>query len=174
MLKLGGTDITIVPEIQRIKFLKNIWNCILGPVSVLSRDTPSAIFRQPQPESASREETTNPTAHATSPGITSDLPYSHPLIRDHTIPFLRDTFSELVKLGNTIFPPTGDGPALKPELAFNILKNTSAIFSKPTSTERPSMLVDVELGRPMELEVIVGEVVRLGKKFGVDLPVCCL
>ncbi|KAJ3482420.1 hypothetical protein NLI96_g6991 [Meripilus lineatus] len=179
MLRLGGTDVTIVPEIQRVKFLKNIWNSVIGPVAVLSRDTPSAIFR-PQTSVSQADGTIHwMTDSATPPSgpsqpqpkdVTADMPYSHPAIRENTIPFLRDAFTEVVNLGNTVFPPTPDGPALNPELAFNILKNTSIIFSKPTSTERPSMLVDVELGRPMELEVVVGEVVRLGRKFGVDMP----
>ena len=179
MLRLGGTDVTIVPEIQRVKFLKNIWNSVIGPVAVLSRDTPSAIFR-PQTSVSQADGTihwmtdsaTPPSGPSQVKDVTADMPYSHPAIRENTIPFLRDAFTEVVNLGNTVFPPTPDGPALNPELAFNILKNTSIIFSKPTSTERPSMLVDVELGRPMELEVVVGEVVRLGRKFGVDMPVC--
>ena len=33
------------------------------------------------------------------------------------------------------------------------------------------VLVDVERGRPMELDVVVGEIVRLGRRMGVDMPV---
>lgn len=33
-----------------------------------------------------------------------------------------------------------------------------------------SLWVDVEQGRPIEVEVIVGEVVRLAKEVGVDVP----
>lgn len=35
---------------------------------------------------------------------------------------------------------------------------------------KPSMLVDLEAGRPMEVEGIIGEVVRKGRKAGVPLP----
>lgn len=40
-----------------------------------------------------------------------------------------------------------------------------------TSTHKPSMLVDMETKRPLEIEAIVGEVVRAGRKHGVDIPV---
>ncbi|KAK8136572.1 hypothetical protein PG984_004512 [Apiospora sp. TS-2023a] len=43
------------------------------------------------------------------------------------------------------------------------------------STERnagakPSMLLDWEAGRPMELEVILGNPIRIAKEAGVDMP----
>jgi 2-dehydropantoate 2-reductase len=39
------------------------------------------------------------------------------------------------------------------------------------STHKPSMLVDMETKRPLEVEAIVGEVVRSGREHGVDIPV---
>lgn len=35
---------------------------------------------------------------------------------------------------------------------------------------KPSMLVDLEHGRPMEVEVIVGSIVRKAKELGVPIP----
>ena len=35
---------------------------------------------------------------------------------------------------------------------------------------RPSMLVDLDHGRPMEIEVIIGSIVRRGKQVGVPTP----
>lgn len=35
---------------------------------------------------------------------------------------------------------------------------------------KPSMLVDLEANRPMEVEVILGEVVRTAEEFGVPVP----
>lgn len=35
---------------------------------------------------------------------------------------------------------------------------------------RPSMLVDLDYGRPMEVEVIVGNVVRKARELGVQVP----
>ena len=36
---------------------------------------------------------------------------------------------------------------------------------------RPSLLQDVTAGRPLELEVLHGTTVRLGRRFGVPVPV---
>jgi 2-dehydropantoate 2-reductase len=39
------------------------------------------------------------------------------------------------------------------------------------SRHKPSMLVDMETKRPLEIEAIVGEVVRIGRERDVDMPV---
>ncbi|OAA74249.1 Ketopantoate reductase ApbA/PanE [Cordyceps fumosorosea ARSEF 2679] len=43
--------------------------------------------------------------------------------------------------------------------------------SAPTSTFRPSMLVDLENGRPLELEVILGAPLRVAKEKGVSTAI---
>ncbi len=43
--------------------------------------------------------------------------------------------------------------------------------SAPTSTFRPSMLVDLERGRPLEIEVILGAPLRVAREKGVDTPI---
>jgi 2-dehydropantoate 2-reductase len=48
------------------------------------------------------------------------------------------------------------------------LRRTTSTLSDPTM--RPSMYYDLEAGKPMELEDLVGVVVRLGKKHGVPTP----
>ena len=35
MLETGGTTLTIVPEIQRMKFAKNVWNVAIASFSTL-------------------------------------------------------------------------------------------------------------------------------------------
>ena len=35
----------------------------------------------------------------------------------------------------------------------------------------PSMMLDVQKGQPIEVEVIIGEVVRMAKSVGVEIPV---
>ncbi|EEB92317.1 hypothetical protein MPER_09195, partial [Moniliophthora perniciosa FA553] len=40
----------------------------------------------------------------------------------------------------------------------------------PKNNHAPSMLLDMRQGKPMEVEVILGEVVRLAKRVGVDIP----
>lgn len=52
-----------------------------------------------------------------------------------------------------------------------MIKETAAVHGNASSTHLPSMLLDAQCGRPMELEVIVGEVVRMAKGAGVAVPV---
>lgn len=52
-----------------------------------------------------------------------------------------------------------------------MLENTRNIHAKPDSNHVPSMLLDVERGQPIEVEVILGEVVRMAKERNVDIPV---
>lgn len=45
------------------------------------------------------------------------------------------------------------------------------LSSKPDSDHVNSMLLDLRQGKPLEVEVIVGEVVRMAKARGVAVPV---
>jgi 2-dehydropantoate 2-reductase len=47
MLAKGGCTAKIVPEIQRVKFSKNLWNLSFAPVATLVRYALPAIFRAP-------------------------------------------------------------------------------------------------------------------------------
>ncbi|KZP27115.1 hypothetical protein FIBSPDRAFT_818726 [Athelia psychrophila] len=51
-----------------------------------------------------------------------------------------------------------------------MIEGTASVHDKANSTHLPSMLLDAENGRPMEVEVIVGEVVRMAKRVGVAVP----
>jgi 2-dehydropantoate 2-reductase len=37
ILEAGGTALTIVPEIQRMKFVKNIWNVVFASFATLNK-----------------------------------------------------------------------------------------------------------------------------------------
>jgi len=52
-----------------------------------------------------------------------------------------------------------------------VLENSMNIYAKADSTHAPSMLLDAEKGQPIEVEVILGEVVRMAKERHVDVPV---
>lgn len=175
ILKAGGSEVTVVPEIQRHKFSKNFWNCVLGATAALARYPLPSIFRprhlDPGQDNAGAE--VDSSFSEASHAATSDVPHRTPIIREQTIPFLHDALTELYNLGAVLFPATESGPGLDPDLVKRTLKNTAALHTRANSTHRPSMLVDVEMGRPMELDVVVGEVVRLGREKGVSMPVCC-
>ncbi len=68
------------------------------------------------------------------------------------------------------FPDTEDGlPSDQPD---RIIANTRKLHVQPESDHTPSMALDAQKGFPIEVEVIVGEVVRLAKEYKVDIPVC--
>ena len=52
-----------------------------------------------------------------------------------------------------------------------VIENTARIHRLRESRHKASMLVDLEMGRPMEVEVIVGWLVRKAREKGVDVPV---
>ncbi len=177
MLKQGGSEVTVVPEIQRHKYSKNFWNCVHGTTAAITRLPLPAIFRSPQLDPRSVEDESvssrldNSNSSEAPHAPTADVPYRTPLIREYTIPFLYDACTELYNLGSVLFPPEGSTPGLDPGIIDRTLKNTAKIHARTDSLHRPSMLVDVELNRPMELDVVVGEVVRLGREEGVPMPV---
>ena len=49
--------------------------------------------------------------------------------------------------------------------------NASVVECPKPSSHHPSMLVDMENGRPMEIEHIIGELVRMAHECGVSVPV---
>lgn len=67
------------------------------------------------------------------------------------------------------FPDTEDG--LPSSIVDTTISRTVDMHVKPDSTHKPSMLLDSERGQPIEVEVIVGEVVRMAKERNVDIPV---
>jgi 2-dehydropantoate 2-reductase len=67
------------------------------------------------------------------------------------------------------FPDSPDG--IPSSVVDSTLNDTVALHEVPTSAHSPSMLLDAENGRPIEVEVIVGEVIRMAKAKGVSIPV---
>ncbi|TCD70347.1 hypothetical protein EIP91_003699 [Steccherinum ochraceum] len=173
ILATGGTQVTVVPEIQRIKFHKNAWNCTLGPICALSRHSLQALFRKPL-DAPSEDENGEPVVSRSSDltpaqRAVAGLPTSFPMVAEYTIPWLYESLEEVQSLGQKLFPDA-EAPGVNPNLPMSVMTGTARIVTKPTSNERPSMLVDVELGRPMEVEVIVGSVIRAAKRHGVSMP----
>lgn len=67
------------------------------------------------------------------------------------------------------FPDSPDG--IPSSIVESTLSNTAALHVLPSSVHTPSMLLDAQKGQPIEVEVIVGEVVRMAKDRGVAVPV---
>lgn len=85
------------------------------------------------------------------------------LIANHALIFY-------LPLGRALgYPDTPDG--LPSSLVESTIENTRKLHVKPDSTHVPSMLLDARKGQPIEVEVILGEVVRMAKEHSVDVPV---
>ncbi|KZT00188.1 uncharacterized protein LAESUDRAFT_688458 [Laetiporus sulphureus 93-53] len=179
ILAAGGTETTVVPEIQRVKYSKNFWNACLGITAALTRFPLTAVFRPPHLAPGASQtappapEPTNPNQEPQTPSAaaTADIPSASPAISTYAIPLLYDAMSEVYALGMVLFPPSESGPpGLDPDIVRKTLVNTSRLHARPEANHRASTLVDVENGRPTEVEVILGELVRMGRREGVPMP----
>jgi len=165
ILAAGGSQTSIVPEIQRIKYSKNFWNACLGITAALTRFPLTAIFRPPHLEPGAAPS--YPPTPTLQPG---EITSASPAIAEYSIPAIREAMQEVYTLGTVLFPESEDGPGLDPAVVENTLRNTARIHADPSASHRASTLVDVESGRPTEVEVILGELVRMGRARGVVMP----
>ncbi|PFH51129.1 hypothetical protein AMATHDRAFT_143312 [Amanita thiersii Skay4041] len=156
VLSAGGSEVTIVPQIQWTKYAKNFWNVAFASISTLTGYTLPAFFRPPPTEE------TGPYA-----------PYVDPTTADkisvYTLPNIEAIMAELVQLGHAMgIPETEEG--LPPTNASNVFKFTRQLHMRPDSVHIPSMMLDAQKGQPLEVEVIIGEVVQLAREYKVDIP----
>ncbi|KIW09301.1 uncharacterized protein PV09_00217 [Verruconis gallopava] len=82
----------------------------------------------------------------------------NPELREHLQACMYEVFDAAPKILGVEFP----AKLAKPEA---ILKSTER-----NKGGKPSMLVDWEAGRPMELEVILGNPIRIARRHGVEMP----
>jgi 2-dehydropantoate 2-reductase len=119
-----------------------------------------AIFRSPPPKDGSVKYATEFYASPTSAAS----------IQKHTVPQLEAILNELLVLGRALgYPDTPD--SLPSSLPRTILESTINIHVQADSSHKPSMMLDMENGLPLEVEVILGEVVRIAEEVGVSVPV---
>ncbi|OTA88271.1 hypothetical protein M434DRAFT_34931 [Hypoxylon sp. CO27-5] len=99
----------------------------------------------------------NPTA-VLSGGRGNADQLTDPELREHIIGIMNEIWNAAPKVLGKPFPDS----LAKPE---KIIKSTER-----NTGARPSMLLDWEAGRPMELEVILGNPVRIARRAGVEMP----
>jgi 2-dehydropantoate 2-reductase len=95
--------------------------------------------------------------------------FRDPAVEAHVVPSIRAVMLEILAVGRAM---GFDEEALPFSVVDTTIENTAKLHKAPDSTHRPSMLLDLELGRPLEVEVVVGELVRKAKELRVDVPVC--
>ncbi|KAG6907599.1 hypothetical protein DXG01_008217 [Tephrocybe rancida] len=156
ILTAGGSEVQAVPEVQRKKFSKNFWNVVFSSFSTLTGHRVPALFRSPPSD----------------PSV-SYTPYISPttahLISDHTLPTIRATLQELVVLARALgYPDSEDGiPSTLPD---EVIENTRKLHVIPESFHKPSMMLDAEKGQAIEVEAILGAVVRMAQERDVAVP----
>ncbi|KAI0129405.1 2-dehydropantoate 2-reductase [Xylariales sp. AK1849] len=79
-------------------------------------------------------------------------------LREHILGIMNEIWGATTKVLGNPFP---ENLATPEKIIRSNERNTGA---------KPSMLLDWEAGRPMELEVILGNPVRIAKKLGVEMP----
>ena len=67
------------------------------------------------------------------------------------------------------FPDGPDG--IPSSMVEEAMQSTREAHVTPEAAHIPSTLLDIEKGRPIEVEVIWGELIRTAKARGIDMPV---
>lgn len=185
MLEAGGTELTIVPEIQRHKFAKTFWNIVFSSFSTLTNSPLTAMFRSPPPPP---DSTSEGQVHSYTPYV---APVTERFVREETLPVLQSILEEMIALGQFMgdhirvclhfhFDMLRQGRAmgwpdeeggLPSSLASGTISRTAALHSGPEANQVPSMLLDYRNASPIEVEVIFGEVVRMARERNVPVPV---
>jgi len=104
ILEAGGGTVTIVPEIQRMKFAKNFWNVGFSSFATLTRSVSEVLQGQGKSEDIIRY--TVPALFRPPPDFGPlYVPYVSPTTADrittYTIPSIRAMLQELLALGKT-------------------------------------------------------------------------
>jgi len=156
MLSAGGTDTTIVPQIQWAKFQKNFWNVAFSSTATLSGYPLPALCRPP------------PTRE-TGPYEPYVFPITADKISTYTLPNVKGLLLEMLALGRAMgIPDSNEG--IPSSFVDSVLEFTINEHKRPDNVHKASMLLDMENGLPMEVEPIFGEVVRLAEQYKVDIP----
>lgn len=142
----GGGGGKIVDDIEAIRWQKVLWNAAWGGLSTLARCPVSALL-------------TEDTLH-------------------HSVGVVRRIMLEILYVARSCGLNESRFPASSIDRAFEITLSTSAVEGVKDDTKggnlaadfKPSILLDLENGRPMELEVIVGNVVKKAREGRVETP----
>ena len=94
--------------------------------------------------------------------------FADPAIEAELTPIIRAVMLEALSVGRAI---GFDEDALPSSIIDDTIENTARIHRREDAWHKASMLLDAELGKPLEVEVIVGWLLKKAKELGVDTPV---
>lgn len=142
----GGGGGKAVDDIEAIRWTKVLWNASWGGLSTLARQPVSTLL-------------TEDTLH-------------------YSVGVVRRIMLEIVYVARACGLTEARFPIASVDNAISITLATSSIPSVNDPTKggnlagdfKPSILLDLENGRPMELEPIIGNIVGKARQYGVDTP----
>ena len=158
LLANGGGTVEVAEEIQAKRYAKTLWNASFGIVCALSRSAVSAVvapdllgFTIPVVRRLMLEVTYIARAFSISE---IDLPLS--MVDD----VIKMTIKNWQVADGSATPAT---PSVEEEEERTLDDHSRAAF-------KPSILLDLEAGRPMELESILGSLIERARVKGVETP----
>ncbi|KZV93317.1 6-phosphogluconate dehydrogenase C-terminal domain-like protein [Exidia glandulosa HHB12029] len=93
--------------------------------------------------------------------------FQQPELEDQVTPIIRAMFHEVVAVGRAL----GYDETVIPTSAIDAsIAETVFLNKRPGSRHKPSMLLDLELHQPLELDVILGDLIRRARILSVDIP----
>ncbi|WFD30135.1 2-dehydropantoate 2-reductase [Malassezia sp. CBS 17886] len=153
-LKQGGSDVEGSDDIEAVRWSKVLWNISWGGLSTMSRQPVSVLLRAemlPYAVGVVRRLMLELISVARAHGITeARLP----------IAMVDTTFNFSLSSSPATFVSPADPSAQIPRHITDTL----------TDDFKPSILVDLERGRPMELEAIFGNLIKRARAYGVETP----
>ncbi|KZP13704.1 6-phosphogluconate dehydrogenase C-terminal domain-like protein [Athelia psychrophila] len=161
MLEKGGVDstFTIVPSIYTVKFAKNFWNIVWSCTATLTTYPLPSLWRPPPKDG---EVYQNGVYVSES---------TRKWVEEYTLPNMRAVLEEALSVARAIGIPDLPAPqGIPSSFVDSMIRDTAALHVVASNNHRPSMLVDAQQGGPIEVEVILGEVVREARKRGVSVP----
>ncbi|KAL7422137.1 hypothetical protein Q5752_002780 [Cryptotrichosporon argae] len=142
IVRAGEARVEVTDRIDAVRYAKNVWNAVWSSVQGLVRDTPRALVGLP--------------------------PAAREALRAFTREIVRVGFAAgLLAPGQTRYPAgglVGDEESVVSG-CFDYIMSTAG-----PDSHRMSLLVDIDNGRPIEVEGILGGVVELARAHAVDTP----
>ncbi|GJJ14611.1 hypothetical protein Clacol_008877 [Clathrus columnatus] len=89
------------------------------------------------------------------------------VVEHQVTPQIRGMMQEVLAIGRAM---GFSEEALPSSIIDSAITSVVKLHKSPDSIHKASTLLDVEKGRPMELEVLLGELIRKAKELGVDAP----